>query len=176
MKILKKLNEKTKNLKPVSKVTNSSKDSIKAKTTETIKSKDSISSKDSIKAKETTKNVNESNTNGSNEIETMVKTYDMYLKSIKTNENFMFSINTILNLEGIIEYTILQFIARNKLGTTISLITQFGIDPDYAKIVITELVRNKLAYIDENKKIFLTETGKSIVIACNFTSLESLIN
>lgn len=103
----------------------------------------------------------------------IIKQYETYVEKIKPNKSFMMAINTLLNKEGILQYSILQFIAHNQNGTDLDLLTHVGIDTDLSKIIIDELLKNEL--IEEKEgKFYITDSGKSVVIASYFRALELL--
>ena len=102
----------------------------------------------------------------------IIQKYELYEQKIKSNKSLMLAINLLLSKEGILQYTILQFIARNNIGTDLDLLVHVGIDIDLAKIIIEELIKNNLINEKENK-YYITDTGKSVVCAAYFKSLES---
>lgn len=99
--------------------------------------------------------------------------YKLYEEKIKSNKNLMLGINIMLSKEGILQYTILQFIARNNIGTDLDLLAHVGIDVDLSKIIIEELLRNKLIKEKDNK-YYITDSGKSVIIATYFRALETI--
>ena len=103
----------------------------------------------------------------------VLKKYEAYNTKIKPNKTLMLGINMLLAKEGILQYAILQFIANNTQGTTIDLLVHVGIDMDLCKIILEELLKNE--FIEEKDDLlYITDTGKSLVIASYFKSLESL--
>lgn len=108
-----------------------------------------------------------------NKENSITQKYDLYNTKIKTNKNIMFGINIMLSKEGILQYTILQFIANNNQGTNIDLLVHVGIDIDMCKIILEELLKNEL--IQEKDGLFyITDSGKGVVIASHFRALEMM--
>lgn len=103
----------------------------------------------------------------------ITKQYKVYTEKVKTNKNLMLGVNVLLSKEGIIQYSILQFIAHNDKGTDLDLLTHVGIDLDLGKIIVDELLKNELIQEKENK-LYITDLGKSVVIASYFRALESM--
>lgn len=103
----------------------------------------------------------------------VIQKYEAYNTKIKTNKNIMLGINLMLSKEGILQYTILQFIANNNQGTNIDLLVHVGIDIDMCKIILEELLKNEL--IQEKDGLFyITDSGKGVVIASHFRALEMI--
>lgn len=105
-----------------------------------------------------------------NVIEQQLKIYE---EKVKTNKSLLMAIDIMLSKEGIVQYTILQFIAGNKSGTDLDLLSHVGVDIDLSKIIIEELLKN--GFIEEkDEKYYITNSGKSVIIASYFRALEKL--